>query len=156
SASSRPRHRPRNCRPICPWRRRRRPRPRKCPASRCREPSGTASVAQASRLWRITGETPVLRVRLGSPDLPGGPSMTPLRLGTRKSPLALWQAHHVAGLLGPLAAPRPVELVLIETEGDRVRDRPLSQIGGDGLFTKEIQNAVLDGRADIAVHSLKD
>jgi hydroxymethylbilane synthase len=80
----------------------------------------------------------------------------PLRLGTRGSPLALWQAEHVAALLGPLAAPRLVELVRIETEGDRVRDRPLSQIGGDGLFTKEIQNALLDGRADVAVHSLKD
>ncbi|MFO0926599.1 MAG: hydroxymethylbilane synthase [Gemmataceae bacterium] len=82
--------------------------------------------------------------------------MTPLRIGTRRSPLALWQAHHVETLLRPLAAPRPVELVLIETEGDRVRDRPLAQIGGDGLFTKEIQNALLDGRADVAVHSLKD
>jgi hydroxymethylbilane synthase len=82
--------------------------------------------------------------------------MTPLRLGTRKSPLALWQARHVADLLTPLAGQRPVELVLIETEGDRVRDRPLSQIGGDGLFTREIQNALLDGRADVAVHSLKD
>jgi hydroxymethylbilane synthase len=82
--------------------------------------------------------------------------MTPLRLGTRGSPLALWQARHVAGLLLPLAHSRPVELVQIETEGDRVRDRPLSQIGGDGLFTREIQNALLDGRADVAVHSLKD
>jgi hydroxymethylbilane synthase len=82
--------------------------------------------------------------------------MNPLRIGTRCSPLALWQANHVADLLRPLAAPRPVELVLIETEGDRVRDRALSQIGGDGLFTKEIQNAVLEDRADIAVHSLKD
>ncbi len=82
--------------------------------------------------------------------------MTTLRLGTRKSPLALWQARHVADLLAPLAGTRPVELVLIETEGDRVRDRPLSQIGGDGLFTREIQNALLDGRADVAVHSLKD
>ena len=82
--------------------------------------------------------------------------MNPLRIGTRGSPLALWQANHVADLLRPLASPRPVELVLIETEGDRVRDRALSQIGGDGLFTKEIQNAVLEGRADVAVHSLKD
>jgi hydroxymethylbilane synthase len=52
--------------------------------------------------------------------------------------------------------PGPVELVLIETEGDRVRDRALSQIGGIGLFTKEIQNALLDRRVDVAVHSLKD
>jgi hydroxymethylbilane synthase len=82
--------------------------------------------------------------------------MTPLRLGTRGSPLALWQARHVRDLLAQVVGPRPVELVLIETTGDRVRDRPLGQIGGDGLFTREIQNAVLDGRADVAVHSLKD
>ena len=82
--------------------------------------------------------------------------MNALRIGTRGSPLALWQANHVAELLRPLAAPRAVDLVLIETEGDRVRDRPLSQIGGDGLFTKEIQNALLEGRVDVAVHSLKD
>jgi len=77
----------------------------------------------------------------------------PIRIGTRSSPLAMWQARHVQTLL---AGPRPVELVQIETEGDRVRDRALSQIGGYGLFTKEIQNALLDGRVDIAVHSLKD
>ena len=82
--------------------------------------------------------------------------MNALRIGTRGSPLALWQANHVADLLRPLAAPRAVELVLIETEGDRIRDRALSQIGGDGLFTKEIQNALLENRVDIAVHSLKD
>lgn len=82
--------------------------------------------------------------------------MKAVRIGTRGSPLALWQANHVADRLRPLAAPRPVELVLIETEGDRVRDLALSQIGGDGLFTKEIQNALLADRADVAVHSLKD
>jgi hydroxymethylbilane synthase len=82
--------------------------------------------------------------------------MTVVRIGTRGSPLALWQANTVADWLRPLAAPRSVELVLIETSGDRVRDRPLSQIGGDGVFTKEIQNALLDGTVDVAVHSLKD
>lgn len=75
-----------------------------------------------------------------------------VRIGTRGSLLALWQARHVAELLRP----RETELVLIETMGDRVRDKALSQIGGDGLFTKEIQQALLDGRADVAVHSLKD
>jgi hydroxymethylbilane synthase len=80
----------------------------------------------------------------------------PLRIGTRGSPLALWQARHVADLLRPAAAPRPVELVEIETLGDRVRDRALSQMGGDGVFTKEIQRALLEGVVDIAVHSLKD
>jgi hydroxymethylbilane synthase len=82
--------------------------------------------------------------------------IAPLRIGTRGSPLALWQANYVADRLRPLAGPRPVELVQIETSGDRVRDRPLSQIGGDGLFTKEIQRALLDRTADVAVHSLKD
>jgi hydroxymethylbilane synthase len=82
--------------------------------------------------------------------------MRAVRIGTRSSKLALWQAHHVRDRLRAADEGRPVELVLIETEGDRVRDRALSQIGGDGLFTKEIQNALLDGRVDVAVHSLKD
>src|SRR5262249_51179017 len=84
--------------------------------------------------------------RAGGTARPGGGradmserGLTPLRIGTRGSPLALWQARYFADRLGPLAAPGGVELVLIETEGDRVRDRALSQIGGDGLFTKEIQ-----------------
>jgi hydroxymethylbilane synthase len=80
----------------------------------------------------------------------------PLRIGTRGSPLALWQANYVAGRLRPLAAPRPVELVEIQTAGDRVRDVPLTQIGGDGVFTKEIQRALLQEQVEVAVHSLKD
>lgn len=82
--------------------------------------------------------------------------MNPLRIGTRGSPLALWQAHHIAGLLRPLAWPRSVDLVEIETRGDRVRDRALSLLGGDGAFTKEIQHALLCDEVDVAVHSLKD
>src|SRR5262245_22125282 len=82
--------------------------------------------------------------------------MHPLRIGTRGSRLALWQPNHVAELLRPLAAPRTVELVEIETAGDHVRDRPLAQIGGEGVFTKEIQRALLSGAVDVAVHSLKD
>jgi hydroxymethylbilane synthase len=70
--------------------------------------------------------------------------------------LALWQANHVADRLRPLAAPRPVELVIIATAGDQVRDVPLAQIGGEGVFTKEIQRALLGGAVDVAVHSLKD
>jgi hydroxymethylbilane synthase len=82
--------------------------------------------------------------------------MNALRLGTRGSPLALWQANYVAEKLRPVAAPRPVELVLIETHGDRDQASALSAMGGFGVFTKAIQNALLDGRADVAVHSLKD
>jgi hydroxymethylbilane synthase len=79
-----------------------------------------------------------------------------VRIATRGSPLALWQAEHVTALLRPLAGDRSVELVILQTTGDRVQDVPLSTLGGQGIFTKEIQRAVLDGRADVAVHSLKD
>lgn len=82
--------------------------------------------------------------------------MNPLRIGTRGSRLALWQANHVAERLRAVAGARLVELVEIQTAGDRVRDVPLAQIGGEGLFTKEIQRALLTGTADVAVHSLKD
>jgi hydroxymethylbilane synthase len=78
-----------------------------------------------------------------------------LRVATRKSPLALWQARHVAGLLRE-AAGAPVELVELSTAGDRFLAAPLSTLGGKGLFVKEIEQAVQDGRADLAVHSLKD
>jgi hydroxymethylbilane synthase len=81
---------------------------------------------------------------------------SPLRLGTRGSPLARWQAQYVADRLRPVADPRPVELVFVETHGDRDQATALSAMGGFGVFTRAIQNALLDGRADIAVHSLKD
>jgi hydroxymethylbilane synthase len=80
----------------------------------------------------------------------------PLKLGTRGSPLALWQANYIAELLRPIIAPRPVELVRIETHGDRDQASALSAMGGFGVFTKAIQNAILDRTADVAVHSLKD
>jgi hydroxymethylbilane synthase len=82
--------------------------------------------------------------------------MHPLRIGTRGSRLALWQANYVAARLRALASQRVVELVEIQTAGDQVRDVPLAQIGGDGVFTKEIQRALLAGTVDVAVHSLKD
>lgn len=76
-----------------------------------------------------------------------------LRLGTRSSPLARWQADHIAARL--TAAGISIEMVHITTQGD-VTTGPLGQIGGQGLFTKEIQRALLDDRIDLAVHSLKD
>lgn len=81
---------------------------------------------------------------------------TALKLGTRGSPLALWQANHVAALLRPVVAPRPVELVTVETHGDRDQATALRAMGGFGVFTKAIQQALTDRRADVAVHSLKD
>lgn len=82
--------------------------------------------------------------------------MNPIRIGTRGSPLALWQARHVTELLRAVVPERRVELVEIETVGDQVRDVPLVQLGGDGAFTKAIQQALLENRVDVAVHSLKD
>jgi hydroxymethylbilane synthase len=80
----------------------------------------------------------------------------PLRIGTRGSKLALWQANFVADRLRAVCGGRSVELVEVETAGDQVCDAPLSQIGGDGAFTKAIQQAVLAQTVDVAVHSLKD
>jgi hydroxymethylbilane synthase len=75
----------------------------------------------------------------------------PLRIATRGSDLARWQADHVAALLRT-----DVELVLVETSGDREQHAPIWTLGGKGVFVKEVQAAVLDGRADLAVHSAKD
>ena len=72
-------------------------------------------------------------------------------IGSRGSQLALWQARHVASLLQV-----ETRLEIIKTTGDKIQDVPLSQVGGKGLFTKEIEEALLDGRIDLAVHSLKD
>ncbi len=83
-------------------------------------------------------------------------SERPLRIGTRGSDLALWQARHVAALLARLPGAPPTELVLIRTEGDRVTDVPLAQVAGKAFFTKEIEEALLAGTVDLAVHSLKD
>lgn len=79
-----------------------------------------------------------------------------IRIATRASRLALWQANHVAELLRRAAPGCEVELVHVSTVGDRDRVEPLHHFGGVGVFTREVQRAVLDGRADLAVHSLKD
>lgn len=83
-------------------------------------------------------------------------SGTSIRIATRSSPLALWQASHVAGLLRRAAPDRDVDLVHVTTTGDRRRTEPLHQLGSLGVFTRGVQEAVLEGRADLAVHSLKD
>ena len=79
-----------------------------------------------------------------------------VRIATRKSALALWQAKHVAALLRARFAGLVVTLVPMTTRGDEVLDQPLSTIGGKGVFLKELEVAMLEGRADLAVHSLKD
>ncbi|GAC1447651.1 MAG: hydroxymethylbilane synthase [Isosphaeraceae bacterium] len=79
-----------------------------------------------------------------------------VRIGTRGSPLARWQARWVADHLRALEPALEIVLVEIRTEGDRDRDTPLAEIGGLGLFTKEIQRALMEGAVEVAVHSLKD
>ena len=79
-----------------------------------------------------------------------------LRIATRKSPLALWQAEHVRARLEEAWPGLTVELLRMSTQGDKILDAPLAKIGGKGLFVKELEQSLLDGRADIAVHSMKD
>ncbi|NWG39604.1 MAG: hydroxymethylbilane synthase [Hydrogenophilaceae bacterium] len=80
----------------------------------------------------------------------------PLIIATRESALALWQAHHVRDRLMALHPGLQVELLGMTTQGDRILDVTLNKIGGKGLFVKELEQALLEGRADLAVHSLKD
>lgn len=79
-----------------------------------------------------------------------------LRIATRKSALALWQAEYVKAKLETFHPELTVELVPMSTQGDKILDTPLAKIGGKGLFVKELEQAMMDGRADIAVHSMKD
>jgi hydroxymethylbilane synthase len=79
-----------------------------------------------------------------------------LTIGTRGSALALWQARHVAAAIEDRHPQTKVELRTIKTQGDKILDTPLAKIGTKGLFTKEIEDALLDGRVDLAVHSMKD
>jgi hydroxymethylbilane synthase len=84
------------------------------------------------------------------------PAPKTIRIATRSSNLALWQANHIADLIRKASPETTVELVHISTTGDRDQTERLRDLGSFGVFTREVQNAVLDGRADIAVHSLKD
>ena len=81
---------------------------------------------------------------------------TPIRIATRQSPLALWQAHYVKDALQAAHPGLEVELVTMVTKGDIILDTPLAKVGGKGLFVKELEVAMLEGRADLAVHSMKD
>ena len=80
----------------------------------------------------------------------------PLKIGTRASKLAMWQANWVKSALTKAYPRQNIELVTIKTKGDKILDVPLAKVGGKGLFVKEIEQALLDGRIDVAVHSMKD
>lgn len=82
--------------------------------------------------------------------------MSLIKIATRKSPLALWQAEHVAKLLKASHPSIEIELVKMVTQGDKILDTPLAKIGGKGLFIKELEQGMLNGDADLAVHSMKD
>lgn len=79
-----------------------------------------------------------------------------LRIATRKSPLALWQARYVQEALKARHPELDIDLVTMSTQGDRILDTPLAKVGGKGLFVKELEVGMLEGRADLAVHSMKD
>jgi len=81
---------------------------------------------------------------------------TRLVIGTRGSELALWQANHVADTLRAAHVGLEVTLTIVKTQGDKIQDRPLHEIGGKGLFVREIEQQLLDGEIDLAVHSMKD
>ena len=91
-----------------------------------------------------------------SDDLPT--PAKPLKIGTRGSPLALWQAHETRrSLMAAFALPEAAfQIVVIKVTGDQIQDKALREIGGKGLFTREIEEALLDHSIDIAVHSMKD
>src|SRR5271157_5024937 len=118
-------------------------------ARRLEHSSKPGQSASSSLSWRELSET--ARPMSSTPIKP-----LTLRIGTRGSRLARWQAEWVANRLRGCHPGLNVELVAIHTQGDRDRNSRLAAIGGTGLFTKEIQRAVLDGLVDIAVHSLKD
>ncbi|MBS1229719.1 MAG: porphobilinogen deaminase [Proteobacteria bacterium] len=84
------------------------------------------------------------------------PAASPIVIASRESRLALWQARHIQARLAELYSQRTVTILAMSTRGDQILDRPLAQIGGKGLFIKELEVAMLEGRADLAVHSLKD
>ena len=111
---------------------------------------GGATLAVSRRL-----ATDVAKALVARPSTIAGMTRQ-VRIATRKSRLARWQAEHVAARLVARHPGLEVSLVPIVTEGDRIQDRSLAAAGGKGLFIKELETALQDGRADIAVHSMKD
>lgn len=104
----------------------------------------------------MTQDTVIPSSASSIPEATGTLPIATLNIATRKSPLALWQAEHMKSRLLSLYPDLTVNLVTMVTQGDKILDTPLAKIGGKGLFVKELEQALYDKRADIAVHSLKD
>ena len=113
-----------------------------------------SSNLQACRFRAISEPFPTRQVTALSPSTPSHAAPISITIATRESRLALWQAEHVQALLQ--ARGHTVTLLGMTTRGDQILDRTLSKVGGKGLFVKELETALEEGRADIAVHSLKD
>lgn len=122
------------------------------------ERSASGELAREARAQEAacTGDDDAHGVIIYSPDMTGPNAPRRLTIATRESALALWQAEHVRARLAARYPGSAVELVGITTQGDRILDRPLAAVGGKGLFVKELEAALDEGRADLAVHSLKD
>ncbi len=125
-----------------------------------RDPESTTVIELVRRLFNLhddlhdeeTGKTAAARSALAGPG--SAKLMARLRIGSRGSQLALWQAHHISDLLR--AQGHTVELEIIKTTGDKITDVALAKVGTKGMFTKEIEEALVENRVDLAVHSLKD
>ena len=115
-----------------------------------REPEATTVIDLVRRLFNLQEK----RGGRGGPSGEGRALMARLRIGSRGSQLALWQANHISALLR--ARGHEVELEIIKTTGDKILDVAIAKVGTKGMFTKEIEEALADGRVDLAVHSLKD
>jgi len=123
--------------------------------------SGVASLATHLRAAPFQSPEYAYTFTVGRPvNNPVTPAVEPLPerivIATRESRLALWQAEHVRDVLRKLYPACQVDLLGMTTRGDQILDRPLAKVGGKGLFVKELETALLDGSADIAVHSMKD
>lgn len=116
---------------------------------------GTRTLSRAGEPTCTVGDD-AYRAVIYSPDMTGPNAPRRLTIATRKSALALWQAEHVRARLTGQYPGCSVELLGITTQGDRIADQPLAGVGGKGLFVKDLEVALDEGRADLAVHSLKD
>src|SRR5512141_1001634 len=115
-----------------------------------------SAAAAGPTTFAHTARQALTGTRSTRPPMPNSPLPQRIVIATRESPLALYQANHVAGLLRGLYPSLIVDLLGMTTRGDQILDRSLAAVGGKGLFIKELEQALEAKQADLAVHSLKD